>query len=395
MNIIHITPSVGPGSFGLGPVALNLCREQIDLGKDSSIWCLDTESDIQWASSASVLSAGSIRSFPMTGPRILRLSLEMERTARRELLRDAIIHQHAIWTGVSRVTNMLRTDNGIPSVITPHGSLEKWALNQSWWKKQIVLALYEKNNLHHASCIHAVGENEIADCRDFGLSNPIAVIPNGISSEWLNSCGNGGAFRDQFGILAEKRVMLFLSRITPKKGLPMLLEVLHNLRKELTDWCVVIAGAGEFGHQAEIESIILDKGLNDLVKLVGPLFGKNKRDAFAAADLFVLPSYSEGAPIVILEALGAGVPVLATKASPWQNLETHDCGWWPNISSDSIYEALKDALSRSPEQLKLMGQRGKELVSTEYTWAKSAQMTIELYEWLLGRSQRPDFVVVD
>ncbi len=395
MNIIHIISSVGPRSFGLGPVALNLAREQNSLGMNSNIWCLDTDDDIRWASASSGLPVNRMRRFPLTGPSLFCLSLGMERAAGREVWNGSVIHQHAIWDGLSRVTSLLQGRKEIARVITPHGSLDKWALKKSWWKKYMALTFYEKKNLHNASCLHAVGENEISDCRDFGLSNPVAVIPNGISSDWLESRGDAEAFRRQFEIPADKRVLLFLSRITPKKGLPMLLDALHKIQKDFTDWQLIIAGADEFGHQATIENLILEKMLGKSVKLVGPLFGEIKRDAFSAADIFILPSHSEGAPIVILESLAAEVPVLATKASPWQNLETHGCGWWTDISAEAIADALVDAVNRSPAQLKLMGNRGKELVAAEYTWARSAQMTMELYEWLHGRRGRPEFVVVD
>jgi glycosyltransferase involved in cell wall biosynthesis len=288
----------------------------------------------------------------------------------------------------------LRNLNTIPSVVTPHGALEKWALKKSWWKKKLVLTLYEWDNLYNASCLHAVGENEIQHFRDFGLSNPIAVIPNGISSDWLTSCGDPEAFRCRFGIPSDRRILLFLSRITPKKGLPMLLEALRDLQDVLADWLLVIAGEDEFGHRREVERLVEFFGLKRAVIIVGPLFDQSKRDAFAAADLFVLPSHSEGAPLVILEALSSGVPVLATKASPWEDLQVHSCGWWTNISKEAIAEALRDAFSRSPGDLENMGFRGRNLIATRLTWSKSAGMTIQLYEWLLGQRDIPEFVVL-
>jgi glycosyltransferase involved in cell wall biosynthesis len=361
---------------------------------DAKIWSLDNETDLPWASASSGLPVGRIRTFPVTGPKKLCLSREMERSAAGEAMDISVIHQHALWTGLSRVTNLLRERHGIPSVITPHGSLGNWALKKSWWKKRLVLKLYERNNLVNASCIHAVGENEIADCRDFGLKNPIAVIPNGISAAWLESTGDARIFRARYGIPADRRVLLFLSRITPKKGLPMLLDAVYEKRKQFADWHLVIAGSDEFGHQAEVQAHINQKKLERNVSFVGSLHGQLKRDAFAAADFFVLPSYSEGAPIVILEALGASVPVLATKASPWQELEEFNCGWLVDISTEAIAEALQDAMSCAPDELQRMGNRGKELVASRYNWTKSAQMSIELYKWLSKSGERPDFVEV-
>jgi glycosyltransferase involved in cell wall biosynthesis len=173
----------------------------------------------------------------------------------------------------------------------------------------------------------------------------------------------------------------------------MLLQAIHACRAHFADWMLVIAGSDEFGHRAEVEALISQLGLDHAVRLVGPLLNQIKRDAFAAAQLFVLPSYSEGAPIVIPEALAVGVPVVATRASPWPSLVTHGCGWWPEISQQAIQEALLDALQCSPESLQGMGHKGQALTRAEYTWPRIAPRTLLLYDWLRGRGPRPDFVV--
>ncbi|HEX9658088.1 MAG TPA: glycosyltransferase [Bacteroidota bacterium] len=395
-KIIHITSKIGKNSTGLGALTLDLTQSQLALGLNAEIWCPGNKIDLRWASESSGIRPEKIRVFPEARIGLPGFSFRMERDAAFvDGPKKAIVHQHGVWSGVSRVTNILRRVHNSFTVIGVQGSLSHWALGKSQWKKRIALALYERHNLHSASCLHAVGENEISDYRDFGLSNPIAMIPNGVSSDWLNSDGDGGAFRTRFGIQPDKRVLLFLSRVTPKKGLLMLLEVMDKIRKQMQDWQLVIAGADEFGHQAELESLIVEKGLTELVIFVGPLFNKEKRDAYAAADCFILPSYSEGAPLVILEALASGVPVVTTKASPWQELETYRCGWWTGVSDVALAEALKEAVSCSRLDLEQMGRRGKELVCAKYTWEKSARMTKKLYEWLLGRADKPEFMIID
>lgn len=395
MRVVHMIPSAGPASFGGGVVALNLVREQCRLGVGSEIWSLDTAADREWASRSYGVDAEAIKCFAPSLPARALWSRKMEQAARREGPGIALVHQHAIWTGLSRISLAARMKDGIPTVVTPHGSLEKRALGKSGFKKKIALAFYERENLQQASCLYACSEPEVAGFRDFGLKNPVAVIPNGVPSDWLNSQGDAEVFRNCYQMLVGKRILLYLSRITPIKGLPMLLEALSMLREQLADWCLVIAGADEFNHQAEVEAEIQRRGLTNSVILAGPLFGQMKRDAFAAAELFVLPSYSEGAPIVILEALGAGVPVIATKASPWPQLTSHGCGWWTDIEVNAIAEALQAALSRSPEQLRQMGQAGKALMVADFTWQQAAQKTVRLYDWLLGRGEQPDFVITD
>lgn len=109
----------------------------------------------------------------------------------------------------------------------------------------------------------------------------------------------------------------------------------------------------------------------------------------------MLPTYRENFSVVVAEALGAGVPVLTTKGAPWEDLVTHRCGWWTEISAAGIAEALRDALQHPQAELQAMGQRGKELVACKYTWQHSAEMTLMLYQWLLGHGERPDFVLTE
>jgi glycosyltransferase involved in cell wall biosynthesis len=394
--VLQLTPTIGPHSTGLGIVTLELTKALIQSGANAKLWCVDDDPSIQWACAWSGVPRDKISGFKKTGFGLPALSFEMERAASNCQHRDVrIAHQHGMWTGVSRVTNALRKACGAITIVAPHGSLDQWSLRKSRWKKRLALAWYEARNLRMASCLHALRESEVARFRDFGLRNPIAIIPNGISDDWLRSTGDGESFRRQFGISSEQRILLFLSRISPVKGLLMLLEAIQSIQREFEDWCLVVAGANEFNHQETVEHRVAQLGLGTSVKFVGPLFGSVKRNAFAAADLFILPSHSEGAPIVILEALGAGVPVIATQAAPWQELEVHQCGWWPEISASSISQSLEKAIRCNKEALQIMGRRGNALVSSKYSWRSSAQRCIELYDWLLGNAEKPAFVTLE
>jgi glycosyltransferase involved in cell wall biosynthesis len=395
-GVLHVTPSVETASFGLGEVVLNLTREQNNQGCEARIWCMSPVEEIDRISASCKLSRDWLRSFPPIGPPRVAFSPSMIRaTASLRASQGHVVHQHGIWTACSLVTNLLHQQHGLPHIVAPQGSLDAWALRRSHWRKRIASIAYQDANLRSAACLHAVADAEAAGFQAYGLRNPIAIIPNGISNAWLDSVGSSTRFRQQFGIPADARVMLFLSRITPKKGLPMLIEVMSTLEAGLCDWWLVIAGADEFGHEAEIRRLVGRLQLVDRVRFVGPVFGQAKRDAFAAADLFVLPTHSEGAPIVVLEALGAGIPVLTTKGTPWPDLVDYRCGWWTDISVVAIRKALEDAVHLERQELAEMGARGKALVSAKYTWSQVGQMTIALYKWLLKRGSRPQFVFLD
>lgn len=396
IKILHNVNLVGKSSFGFGQVSVSLAKAQHDLGYDINIWCLDNDEGIKWAAATHDFQDERIKGFNLFGPRNFWFSPEMQRHANENAWGTFdIVHQHGIWSGASAATLKFSQKKKTPTVIAPHGTLNQWALNSSQLKKKIALAVYEGANLKLASCLHATSINEIDDFRNFGLKSPIAYIENGIQEKYLAIRGNADRFRTLYVIDANKRILLFLSRISPKKGLPMLIEAIKSIQDDFNDWQLIIAGIDEFNHTRELESLIKELKLEDKIKIIGSLFGQDKEDALSAAELFILPSYSEGSPMVILDSLAAGVPVITTKASTWSDLTTHNCGWWTDISTSAIAIALKEAVNMSSGHLQLMGKHGKDLIASKYTWPKLAQKTIQLYNWLLGRIDKPDFVLLD
>ena len=392
---LQVTTKIGRKSFGLGQVAVNLAKALNDLKADARIWCLDLADQIDWAIAQPGLARNKVRSFPRFGFSKLGYSAAMLSAAKSEGGNFDVVHQHGIWTACSYTSNRLREVHRLPIVIAPHGALQSWALMRSSWKKRIALLAYERKNLHQAACLHATAEAEVADFRDYGLSNPIALITNGVSENWLESKGNGIRFRAQHAIPSDRRLLLFLSRITPKKGLPILLESIDRVRNYFSDWLLIIAGTDEFGHLQEVKSLVAKMNLQNLVIFTGPLYEQEKRDAFAASDAFVLPSYSEGSPIIILDCLATGVPVITTKGSPWQRLLDLQCGWWVEATTVGLSQALQDMLSLPKYQLQAMGQRGLELVKMQYLWKIQGKKVLDLYAWLLGRQGKPDFIITD
>jgi glycosyltransferase involved in cell wall biosynthesis len=395
-TVTHVVPSIGRASFGLGVVAANLAHHQTRLGVRAQIWCLDSPREVPAACDMYRLNTSLVRCFPRVGPHSWCLTPRMERLARGRPEKHphdvSVLHQHGIWTGLSRVTRRWSDMRRLPTVVAAHGSLDPVARRISSWKKRLALLAYESENLRACSCLHALTSTERDQYREFGLRNPIAVIANGLTAEWIDAAAYPGAFRRRLGIPDDIQVLLYLARITPKKGLPLLIGALRDLGPLLKTWRVVIAGVDEGNHQREVEALIDRAAMRSSFLFPGPLFGQEKRDAFAAADAFILPSLSEGFPIGVLEALGAGLPVLTTTAVPVEELRSGDYGWYTEATVDGIGSALRDALTRSRHELHAIGRRGREMVRRRYTWHQVSLRTTELYRWLLGKGPQPQFV---
>jgi glycosyltransferase involved in cell wall biosynthesis len=308
---------------------------------------------------------------------------------------SSVISQHGLWLHQGRLARKIGNERRVPVIIHPHGMLEPWALRRSPWKKRLVGRLWEYENLKEAACLRVTARAELESVRGFGLKNAVALIPNGIDVDDFAKLPDVAEAGERFPALAGRRVLLFLSRVHPKKGLPLLLEVWKKLGALRADWVLAIAGPDEGGHTAKLQGLVLEWGLEDSVKFLGPLFGEDKLAAYSLAQLFVLPSYSENFGVAVAEALAGAVPVITTCGTPWEGLKEHGCGWWVEANGAALGEAVREALSLPERELALMGEKGRRWMSLDFNWERIAAQMVRVCEWTLGGGQPPGCVITN
>jgi poly(glycerol-phosphate) alpha-glucosyltransferase len=288
---------------------------------------------------------------------------------------------------------------GAPLVVSAHGMLDTWALRNSALKKRVAGWLFENRNLRQAACLHALCGAEAKSYRDHGLRNPICIIPNGVDMpETGKPLAAADTMAEKYPGMKGRRRILFLSRLHPKKGLSNLLQAWSKIQKaesrkqKAEEWVLAIAGAGQPAYERELRTLVKDYALEKSVVFLGPVYGEDKRQVLAAADAFVLPSFSEGFSVAILEAAAAGLPVLLTRECNFPELVKSGAAIEIAPQPSAIEAGLRQIMELSEGRRKDMGRRGLELVKQSYTWPTIAGQMTEVYRWLLGGGAKPECI---
>ena len=293
-----------------------------------------------------------------------------------------LLHLHGLWQYPAIATLKASQRLGCPYMVSAHGMLEPWALQNSALKKKLASLAFNRSVLRKAHCIRATSSMEVDSIRKVGLKNPIVLIPNGVE---LSPIAENHTTKPT-------RRALFLSRIHPKKGLVNLVKAWDLLRPK--NWELVIIGPDECHHLAQLQSMVAAAGLEQNIHFPGEAWGEQRNLEYQNADLFVLPTYSENFGLVVAEALYQGVPVITTKGTPWQDLLDYRCGWWIEIGVEPLVAALTEALALPSNELREMGLRGRNMVTNKYAWPPIGEAMANAYEWMLGHREQPDFVIM-
>ena len=157
------------------------------------------------------------------------------------------------------------------------------------------------------------------------------------------------------------------------------------------EWRLRIVGPDELGHASELASLAAELKTKR-VYIEGPVAGDAKTAAYREAKLFVLPTLNENFAITVAEALAAGTPVITTKGAPWHGLEREGCGWWIDHGVEPLAATLTDAMAMERGTLRAMGAKGRAWMARDYSWARVANDTLDVYRWLSSGGQPPNIV---
>jgi len=311
-------------------------------------------------------------------------SWDFARAIKQNVHKFDIIHIHEIWHYPNYVASWAAKRAGKPYVITIHGALDPWCLGYKSFKKKIYASLIQKRILKEASIIHAITDEEVKQIKNFVTNNNITMIPNGINPEDFENLPSRKELEKLYPELIGKKVLLFLGRIHPVKGLDLLTKAFGIVARERDDVCLLIAGPDSDGYRIQIEKLLESEGALNKTIFTGMLNGQKKLIALGGADICVVPSYSEVRSIVALEAMICKLPVIITKQCNFQEVAENRAGIIIESDTKQLVGALNKLLD-NPKLCKEMGENGRRLVLENFTWDKIANKMIEIYEDILNR----------
>jgi len=391
MRVLHVIPSVSPLRGGPSEAILQMVNALREQGVDAEIVTTNDHGDglldvplydrLEYPNHAPV----PVRFFPRFSPSIpavreFAFSGALAAWLWQHMTDYDLVHVHAIFSGSSTIAMAIARLQKVPYIVRPLGQLCHWSLQQGNRKKQLYLSLMERANLNHAQSIHFTSVQEQQEASALGLQAPGFVLPHGLVMPPLLPNAKT-RLRESLNLPADEPILLFLSRLHPKKGLDDLIPALSHLQDHR--FTFVLAGNATPDYDAEVQQLLQITGLKARTRRLGFVAGEQKALLLQGSDLFALTSHSENFGIAVLEAMANGLPVLVTPGVALAPIvERSQLGWVAPLDQAAITTTLQQILNNLA-LLEAMGERARIMVSQHYTWNRIAINLIQQYQSIL------------
>lgn len=289
-----------------------------------------------------------------------------------------IYHAQGVWRWHTYSLVDAAKKQGRPYLITPRGMLYPQDIRKSSTLfKKISMKCRLIKDLNHAACVHVTCIEELEHCRRLGVTSPMAVIPNPVEIKDYPWKKEDGIFR-----------LGYLGRLSRRKNVESLIYAFSELKTETAE--LLIIGGGDAEYEKFLRKEVARLNLKN-VRFAGFLNGEEKDKAIASCSVLAMPSEFENLGNVVLEGLVRRIPCIATTGAPWEELVTEHCGWQVPFSQSNITDAVRQAMNVPSDELKEMGEKGRQLMERRYSVEAVAKDMKAVYDWILG-DKKPGFV---
>jgi glycosyltransferase involved in cell wall biosynthesis len=386
MRILHLTPYYAP-AYAYGGVVRSvegMARAQARHGHTVIILTTDAlDQQTRYSGDLETVQDGVqvVRApnvLPMLRGRYnLSTPNTMAKRAADLLPQIDVVHCHEFRTVENLLVTPIAARLGKPLVLSPHGTLDqstgRGGLKRLWDRTLSSAVALRFNH------VVALSQPELADVQSlwptFGrrrIPTTFSVIPNGVDPTDYADLSGRAEFRARYQ-LGDAPVVLFMARLHPRKGVGLLVEAFKAAN--LPDARLVIAGPDE-GMLDTLRPM-----LDERIILTGYLGGADRLAAFAAADLLALPAVGEGLPMVVLEAMAAGLPVLVSPGCNLPEVTQYGAGLEVEAAVEPLINALRSLLPDAPRRA-AMSTAARKLIHERFTWDSVAAQLESLYQSL-------------
>jgi glycosyltransferase involved in cell wall biosynthesis len=381
MRILVVIPAIGSVYGGPSKSVIELAKSLVKQGINVDLVTTtangDAELDVPkltWIEKAGV----QIRYFPYFSWGDYKFSFSLAQWLHKNVNKYDVVHTNALFSLPNLPVYWACQQRKVPYLITLHGMLEPWALSYKAHKKKLFYDFLEKPAINKASGIQVLATPEQNSVKTLNLKPPLFLIPNGIFAQDFELLPPASLFLEKFPETKNRKLILFLGRIDPKKGLDLLSSAFAKIHQQFPDTHLAIAGPDNVGYLPTVKNYFQDLGCLDTVTFTGMLTGEMKYSALSAASIYVAPSYSEGFSMSILEGMASGLPCIFTTACNFPEANEAQVAKVVGVNQEEITEALLWCLSNK-EEANEMGQRARQFILENYTWNKIAIKLIEVY----------------
>ena len=389
MRILHVVPSYIPAFRYGGPIKSvhGLCKGLAELGHDVHVFTTNVngpgDSDVPLGVPVDI-DGVKVWYFPSKRLRRLYWSPQMAGALARQVAGFDLVHLHSLYLWPTTAAARAARRSHVPYVVAPRGMLIKDIIRmKSRWIKTAWIALFERSNLEQAAAIHYTSKLELDEALKFNFSLPSEImVPNGIELE--ESDESAEASGEVTNYSTRGKYILFLSRISWKKGLDRLIPALAYL----PGYNLLITGNDDENYLPVVNELAAQYSVADRVICTGPVYGRDKFYLLENAAAFVLPSYGENFGNVVLEAMAVGCPVVVTPEVGAAYI-VRDYGAGLVIDGDpATLGAGLQTLLENPEECARMGQRGRRAVEDHFTWGAVARQMEQAYQRITGAAKQ-------
>ena len=400
LKILQIVPSISLVYGGPSQMVKGLSSALASQGVEVTVLTTDSNGDVGQPPLDVPLNQPveqdgyQVRYFRCSPFRRYKFSIDLLRWLSQHAKEFDLAHIHALFSPVSTAAATVARNKKLPYILRPLGTLDPADLRKKWRFKQIYAALLEGPNLAGAAGIHFTSKQEAKISERFGTNTPDLVIPLGVQppqpprvrGEKEGGMTAKGMARMKWGIPDDQPLVLFMSRIDPKKGLNLLIPALERLLGSGLNFHFVLAGASPQSpdYEKQIIEQVKASPLSSRTTITGFVTGELKAALLQDADLFVLPSYYENFGIAVAEAMVAGTPVvISDQVHIWEEVKDAEAGWVSPCEVDALTECLREALE-SPGERQRRGVNAQDYALKNYSWDAIALAMIQAYQRIIS-----------